>query len=393
MKSIIYYVVIGFMLLLSSCGSRPNRGVNYNPSDRSKFSSKEERAMAIARKKAEAAGILSNSDYKNAVKLNIMVPKSEGDFPLPAAQALTMKLLQITAANGIAGYGGDPAFVLAAIANPVKEGITNTIPQKNYINYILTLYVANIHSGDVFGVLEQDVMGVGESKEQAIINAMESVNDNEAIAQLLHESSQKIISWFESHSETFIGEVKHYIRSGAYDKAYGLLASVPEAAISCFRFAQDNIDNVHEMYLSQLSKSYYQRMKDAIAAANSEYNPEVGAYMNMIPENSSVYNDAVAIFDKYVASVAEVGNAKRAHEMYIEEETIAVEKLRLESEIKAQEALMKDMEARNEMNSGGGIEGIARTLFNNVGNGITTMLVEKAESLMLGGVSTILSFV
>ena len=393
MKAFVHYTVIGLMILLSSCGSRTNRGVNYNPSDRSKFSSKEEKALAIAQKKAEAAGILSNSDYKNAVKLNVMVPKVEEDFPLPAAQTLTMKLLQITAANGIAGYGGDPAFVIAALANPVKEGITNTIPKKNFINFILTLYVANIHSGDVFGVLEQEVMGVGDSKELAVINAMESVNNNEAIAQLLRESSQKIVSWFEDHSDAFVAEVKHYMRSGAYDKAYGLLASVPEAATSCFKFAQENMDAVHEMYLSQLSKSYYQRMKDAIAAANGEYNPEVGACMSMIPENSSVYKDAVAMFDKYVASVAEIGNAKRAHDMYMEEETIAVEKLRLESEIKAQEALMNDMEARNDMVSRGGIEGFAGNFLNNVGNSITTMLVDKAESLVLGGVSTLLSFI
>ena len=71
-----------------------------------------------------------------------------------------MNMLQITAANGIAGYGGNPAFVFAALVNPVKEGITNTIPKKNFINYNITFYIANIHSGDVFGTLEQEVIGI-----------------------------------------------------------------------------------------------------------------------------------------------------------------------------------------------------------------------------------------
>ena len=377
------------MILLSSCGNRTKRGVNYNPSDRSKFSSEEEKAFAIVQKKAEAAGILPNSDYKNAVKLNILVPKVEKDFPLTAAQTLTKKLLQVTAANGIAGYGGDPAFVLATIANPVKEGITNTIPKKNFVNYSLTFYVANIHSGDVFGALEQEVMGVGDSKELAIINAMESVNNNAAIAQLLRESAQKIVSWFEEQSDTFVAEVKHYMRNGAYDKAYGLLASVPEAATSCFKFAQENMNTVHEMYLSQLSNSYYQRMKDAIAAANGEYNPEVGACMYMIPENSPVYKDAVALFDKYVASVEEVGNAKRAHEIYLAEEAVAIEKLQIEAEIQAQSAIMKDMEKESivEANSP------TADFVGNIGKGIKELLCDKAESLILCGVSSILSFI
>ena len=395
MKTIIQYLAIGLLVVLSSCGGRNQGGTQYNPGDRSKFASDEQKAAEIARKKAEAAGILSNTDYSNAVKLSIMVPKVAPDYPLSAAQTLTSKLLQITAANGIAGYGGDPAFVLAAITNPVKEGITNTIPQKNYINYIVTLYVANIHTGDVFGVLEQEVMGVGESKEQAVINAMQSVSNNEAIARLLRESSEKIVSWFENNSATFIAEVKNLIRTEAYDKAYGLLVSVPEDASTCFRYAQENMNAVHELYMVQLSTSYYQRMKDAIAAAGGEYNPEVGACLNMIPQASNVYKDAVATFDKYVAGVAEVGNAKRAHDMFMEEETIALEKLRLESEIKAQEALKNDMEAGNDTGTegDGGMHGIAGNFLDKVGNSITTMLVDKAESLVLCGVSSLLSFI
>ena len=389
MKRILNIAILCCMVILSSCGGR-NRSTVYNPSDRSKFSSDADRQMAIAQKQAEASGLLSAELYKNAVKLNLMVPKVDKDFPLAAAQSLTMNMLQITAANGIAGYGGNPAFVFATIANPVKEGLTSTVPQKQYINYNLTFYVANIHSGDVFGVLEQEVMGVGASREEAVVNAMENVKNNAAITQLLAESSKKIVDWFENHSESFISEVQHYFRAGDYAKAYGLLASVPKEATQCYAYAQKNIDTVHGLYLEQMSRTHYKSMQNAIAAANGSYNPEVAAYLEMIPENAPVRKEADALFEKYAAQVIENGNAARAHQMYMEEESIALEKLNAEAEIKAQEALMMQMEAETAATSqqepGGDFVG-------DVSNGIKTMLIDKAESIIMGGVSTFLSFI
>ena len=284
MKRLISVGCICCIMILSSCGGRSEKGVAYNPSDRSNYASEEERELAIAQKRAETSGLLPQEQYENAIKLNIMVPKIDNDYPLAAAQSLTMRMLQITAANGIAGYGGNPAFVFAAIVNPIKEGITSTIPKQNYIKYNITFYVANIHSGDVFGTLMQEVMGVGTSREQAVINAMENVKSNSTLVKLLAESSAKIIDWFEKHSNSFISEVNHYLRSGDYAKAYGLLVSVPDEAVNCYAFAQQNIDSVYELYLEQMSDSYFREFQNAIAAAKGTYNPDVAAYLSMIPQ-------------------------------------------------------------------------------------------------------------
>lgn len=389
MKRLYIYLCCFLLVILSSCGSRNNKSAVYNPGDRSKFSSQEERELAISQKKAETLGLLAAEQYANAIKLNILVPKVCEDYPLAAAQSLTMNMLQITAANGIAGYGGNPAFVFAALVNPVKEGITNTIPKKNFINYNITFYIANIHSGDVFGTLEQEVMGVGASKEEAVVNAMESVKSNAKLSALLVESSKKIVNWFESHSDSFVSEVQHYLRNGDYAEAYGLLASVPEEAVNCYSFAKQNIDSVHELYLKQMSDSYYRRMQDAIAGSNGSYNPEVAAYLDMIPHNSSVYNNAVAAYESYTANVIANGNAERAHKMFMEEESIALEKLNAEAEIKAQEALMMQMES----NASSLEEDASGNFVGEVGNGIKAMLVEKAESIIMGGVSSFLSFI
>ena len=384
-------ILCALVVLTAGCGNR-NRGTVYNPGNRDKFSSEEEKELAIAQKQAEATGMLPLEQYSNAIKLNIMVPKVSETFPEAAAQALSARMIQITAANGIAGYGGDPSFVFAALVNPVKEGVTNTIPKKNYINYVVSFYVCNTHSGDVFGMLEEEIMGVGASSQEAAINAMGLVSNNEKLASFLKESSAKIVDWFESHTNTYISQVENYLRIGAYDKAYGMLVSVPEEAETCYAFAQKNIDSVHELYLTQLSNSYLRSMQDAIAAADGSYNPQVGAYMSMIPENSQVYSQAIALFENYVARTVENADAERAHQMHMEEEQAEIDRLNAEAELRAQEALMMQME-QEQAQGAGGVEGAADDFIGNVGNGIVSMISEKAQSVIFGGVASILNMI
>ena len=98
----------------------------------------EQRQAAIAHKKAEMRGMLDSASYQNAIKLTIWVPKVTETFPQGAAETLGARLLQITSQNGIAGYGGNPSFVLAAEVTPFEQGITATVPTKSYIRYKVT---------------------------------------------------------------------------------------------------------------------------------------------------------------------------------------------------------------------------------------------------------------
>ena len=77
------------------------------------------------------SSVLTDSvESENAVKLTIMVQKPSSDFPQNAAQALESKMLTIASKNGIVGYGGDPAFVFAALITPSGKDVTTTPPVK-----------------------------------------------------------------------------------------------------------------------------------------------------------------------------------------------------------------------------------------------------------------------
>lgn len=331
-------------LILCAC-NKPQQGKVYQPRQKQSTMTDEQRQAAIEQKKAEMNGLLDSASYQNAVKLTIWVPKITEIFPKEAAETLGARMLQITSQNGIAGYGGNPSFVLAAEVTPFEQGVTATAPAKTYIRYKVNFFVANVTSGEIFGASQQDVMGVGDSETMAMLNAMQSVASDDGLQNMLKQSSQKIVNWYESHKSTVIGQINNYVRIGNYAKAYAMLISIPEEAKTCFEYAQKHLDEVHNLYLNQLSNEYYQRMLSAMAENEGSYNPTVGAYMVSIPLNAPVYAKAEKAFNEYLQRIQSIADAQRAHEMYMEEEQLAIEKIRAESELKAQEALIAQSEA------------------------------------------------
>lgn len=341
------------LVIVAICASSCKK--KYNPS---------EPPSADVIDKAETANDVSEDE--NAVKLTIMVQKPGVDFPQNAVQALESRMLSIASKNGIVGYGGDPAFVLAALVTPLGKEVTTAPPVKKVIKYAMNLYVANIVTGDVYGSYSMEMMGIGKSFELAAVNAMNSVEDNSNIQKMLNESSEKIVSWYQNHSKEFVSKVNDYISHEEYGKAYALLASVPSEATECFQYAQENKGKIYEKYLQRQSAEYYRQMIDEIAKSSDDYNPVVGGYFQMIPPNAPDYEKAKNKYEKYIADIAKAKETERDRAFYLEKDKIEVRKLEIQAQISASEAI----KAENENNQQ-----------NLSGNNIVNMIIEQAVQI------------
>ncbi len=344
--SVIILFLWGIVLMCFACQENEQpQGVTYNPQPKSSVMSDEQRQAAIAQKRKELNMLLTPAEYKNAVKLTIRVPKITEDFTMQSAEVMATRMLQITAENGVAGYGGDPSFVFAGVITSTRKGITSTIPKKNYVAYNISFYIANILTGDVFGCFSQDVTGVGNTDESASVNAILSIENNNDIQVFINETSKKIISWYEANKATVISQISRQVQLEEYDKAYALLQSIPRDAKTCFAAAQKYLDEVYDKF----STDYYYVMLDAMAVSD-KYNPEAGAYMRLISPKSSVYAKADSTFNSYVMHCIDVEDAKRAHEMFMENENLAIERINAETNLKASEALVihNQMEAQRQ---------------------------------------------
>ncbi|MFI3314056.1 MAG: hypothetical protein R3Y04_00125 [Rikenellaceae bacterium] len=124
------------------------------------------------------------------VKISVMVPT---DFTQANQSLVQSKLLQVVSRGGISGVGGSPTIVIAPIFALLSESVTATVPPKTMLKYSVTLYVANIITGDAYGSTTIEVMGVGDSAELALQNAISSISISDSnILQMISESSQRI---------------------------------------------------------------------------------------------------------------------------------------------------------------------------------------------------------
>jgi hypothetical protein len=388
---VIVLLLIDVVLVCFACQENNEKpaGTTYNPKPKNSVLSEEQRREAIDKKREALHGRLASDDYKNAVKLTIMVPKITEEFTDQSAELMASRMLQITAANGVAGYGGDPSFVFAGVISTMQKGITNTIPKKNYTKYNIGFYVANILTGDVFGAISQEITGVGDSDELACMNAVQSIENNDEMSSFIKESSKKIIDWYETNRATIITRINKHIQLEEYAQAYALLLSIPESATTCFAYAQKNIDDVYSKYRELLSSDYYYAMLDAMSKGEL-YNPVAGAYMRLIPHNSNIYTTAEKAFKDYVEHCKDVEDEKRAHEMYLDKENLAIERINAEANLKASEALI----IQNQIE----MERLSQTQTLEYGSqdqfkmGVINTITDKAVSLVSFGVNRLLGF-
>ena len=353
-------------VLFLSCNS--NGGKKFNPQGREQvFISDADRQEAIAKKRAELDSLNIDTEklvFENNIKLTVLPPAPNGDLTLSASKAMAAKMLQITAQNGVGGYGNSPAFAFAAAFTPTGRATTGTVPQRMVSKYTITFVVGNMLTGDVYTTYETDVEGVGATFEEATVNAVDQVKNDNGLQQMLKTASERIMSWYNQNPQGFKAVVEEFVANQDYATAYALLATVPKEAPVCYEYATKRQGQVLDEMKMQKAEELLSELKNAIASAGEHYNPMVAGCLKMIPANSKQYAEAEKLYDGYMKHIQDVRIDSIKHEQKIELERLAIEQLKLKYE---QEASMKvaekaltppkGIEASEEETSSGGIIG------------------------------------
>lgn len=353
-------------VLFLSCNS--NGGKKFNPQGREQvFTSDADRQEAIAKKRAELDSLNIDTEklvFENNIKLTVLPPAPNGDLTLSASKAMAAKMLQITTQNGVGGYGNSPAFAFAAAFTPTGRATTGTVPQRMISKYTITFVVGNMLTGDVYATYETDVEGVGATFEEATVNAVNLVKNDNGLQQMLKTASERIMSWYNQNPQGFKAVVEEFVANQDYATAYALLATVPKEASVCYEYATKRQGQVLDEMKMQKAEELLSELKNSIAVAGEHYNPMVAGCLKMIPANSKQYAEAEKLYDGYMKHIQDVRIDSIKHEQKIELERLAIEQLKLKYE---QEASMKvaekaltppkGIEASEEETSSGGIIG------------------------------------
>ena len=317
----------------------------FNPQGREQaFASDDERQLAIKKKRAELDSLQLDIEtlvFENNIKLTVLPPASKGDITLATSKAMTAKMMQLTAQNGIGGYGNSPAFCLVSLFTPTGRAVTGTVPQRMIAKYTITFVVGNMITGDVYATHDIDVEGAGATFEEATNNAVCSIKNSYELQQMLKTASGKILAWYNDNLQGFKAIVEEYVANQDYATAYSLLATVPEQATTCFEYAAVRQGQVLDYLKNQKAEELLTDLKSAIASAGDRYNPMVAGYLQMIPANSKQYIEATRLYDNYTKHVQDVRLDSIKYEQKIELERLAMEQIKMKFE---QEAAMKQAE-------------------------------------------------
>lgn len=335
------FLYISLVALMASCGGNGNNDSNSNnsapqktgtkfaPKERVSSLSEEERTAAIDRKRSELADEINVDSliHSHGVKFSVLPPAMGQNLPEAASYKLATRMIQIASQNGIGGLCTNPVLAMVSRVDCLERSLTASTPQKALVTFEVTCYCGNFATNDIYGSSSQKVSGVGSTFEDAANNAMNEFKNTAELQKMIATASDRAISWYST-----TGNVQSIVDKAVGEKNYGLamvlLSSVPEQAKATYEYAVKKNAEVSEIYFQDKAAEFLAAMEGAIAEGGDDYNPQVGAYLQLISPRSSSYTRAKQLYDDYIKRLQTVRDDIRDKEHRLEMERLAVEKIK-----------------------------------------------------------------
>jgi len=295
------YNIIGIALigcLVMSCSNGQKKGKSFNPEERTSSLSAEERDQRLAEKHSELGFDIDSMISSHGVKLSIVMPKVQGDITEEVSKRMAIKMLQIASQNGLSGLGTNPNFVLGAEISQTGRAATGTAPQKMIVEYEFTFKVMNAQTGDVYGTSMQEVQGVGNSFEEATLNAVKEIKNTPKMQKFLQTANDRILKWYDENLPAVKNQVQKAEGEGNYELALALLNSIPEQS-SSYKYVEEKQDALLKGMLHKRAADMLAEMESVLASSGDDFNPAVGAYFNLIPTDCPEHKTAQTMYAEY----------------------------------------------------------------------------------------------
>ena len=296
-SNIIGVTLMGCLILSCSSGGQ-KKGKGFNPEERTSSLSIEERDQRLAQKRAELGFDLDSLIASHGVKLSIVMPKVQGDITEEVSKRMAIKMLQMASQNGMSGLGTNPNFVLGAEISQTGRAATGTAPQKMTVQYELTFKVMNALNGDVYGTSMQEVQGVGNSFEEANLNAVKEIKNTPQIQKFLQTANDRILKWYDNNYQVIKNQVDKAEHEGKFELALALINSIPEQSTS-YKYVAEKQDALFKAISHKHAAEMLAEMESVLAASRDDFNPEVCAYFKLIPTDCPEHATAQKLFAQY----------------------------------------------------------------------------------------------
>lgn len=203
---------------------------------------------------------------QNAASTAYRIPLStyvhnNGTLESGAQSAIERKMSSMATINGYGSTAGD--FALAAEGTLVDFSTTATVPVRYVASVEILTLVVNTLEEVVVDSKVFSLKGVGSSKEQAAINAINQLNPrSDACVKFMTDSRAKIETYYKHQLPNIKAKALSASDRGDYKLALAILGAVPESLPEYPEIAQIMTD----YYLKMIDRDAAKMLQEAKAA-------------------------------------------------------------------------------------------------------------------------------
>lgn len=334
MKKYLYFIPV-CLIALASCGGSGNKAEEQQAQGPT-FAPKQQTETVVTKRPASRK-VDSVLAFVGQVKLSIMLPEG---LPENSKNILHNKMVAMTSVNGVGSVDASPILCIIPTFAEMNHDITATVPAKHKIKYDFNVWVANLETGEVFASAQQELLGIGDSEELALGNAMSAISPNDNKWQeMLKTAQNRIIEFYNTNGDRLIKEAQGYIGVNDYSKAMLILNNIPMACGEVYDRALEVKNNALDQYFQNDAEYLISKMKAYLALPRDDENGfsyDFVAVYAMVPPNSKAKAEADALYVEYVKSLDET--AKKNMEKQQREWEAEQKRLDREAEIRLVEA-------------------------------------------------------
>lgn len=193
---------------------------------------------------------------------------------LTEAQVLKLesKMLQVIEKSGVATAGYSSGILLKPAISVEDTRVADGGMQNTTVTTCeLTLYMVN--AGDnmvVYNTMSRKLRGSGNTAEQALSNAINTMDVNdEAYKQFMSTSKQKIIAYYNTNCDKIMKQAAEAEKRRDYEAAVSLLSGVP-MEVNCYATANQKALSLFTKYEQQLCNKVISYARGEMAIGNYE---------------------------------------------------------------------------------------------------------------------------
>ena len=248
------------------------------------------------------------------IQLTPYVSATTGGVDENNSAVIENRLRTLISQSGMeSGYG--TRFILAVKVNLLDRYIAPGAPPRIGQKMMVTLAIGDAESGTCFGSCTQEVKGLGETEQAAMLSGFKNIRMNPELKQLVAESKQRILDYYNQNGPAVIQRAQSLMSKQDYEGAIAELAAIPQ---ECTSFPKAS-SLMLKVYKENINHDASQMLAEARAIWAADPNPgesaeQALAILGQINTSATCYNQAQALVKQIQARAKQVTDRQYADE-------------------------------------------------------------------------------